>query len=138
MDKMRTVELNPWTLGRTTNPKERKMSMQFDSVVRTIDPIRNTGALVGKVSHNEERVFQIWIDEPSFLNVDESVLSLCFLLLHAFVLLRLAGLTPGRTCSTLNIFETHNPKGLFGLRLLGHGSNPSISSETRWKTKKNA
>ena len=42
LDKMRTVELNPWTPGRLTNPRERtKMSMQFNSVVRTIDPIRN-------------------------------------------------------------------------------------------------
>ena len=43
LDEMRTVELNPWTLGRSTNPKERtKMSMQFNSAVRMIDPTRNT------------------------------------------------------------------------------------------------
>ena len=43
LDKMRTVELNPWTSGRLTNPKEKtKMSMHFNSAVRTIDPIRNT------------------------------------------------------------------------------------------------
>ena len=41
--KMRTVELNLWTLDRSTSPKERtKMTMQFNSAVRMIDPIRNT------------------------------------------------------------------------------------------------
>ena len=43
LDKVPTVELNTRTLDRSTNPKERmKMSMQFNSAVRMIDPIRNT------------------------------------------------------------------------------------------------
>ena len=43
LDKMRTVELNSWTLDRSTSPKERTMmSMLFNSAVRMIDPIRNT------------------------------------------------------------------------------------------------
>ena len=43
LDKMRTVELNPWTLDRSTNPKERtKISMQFNSALRMIDPTRKT------------------------------------------------------------------------------------------------
>ena len=43
LDKMRTVELNPWTLGRSTSPKERaKMSMQFNSAACMIDPTRST------------------------------------------------------------------------------------------------
>ena len=34
---------NPWTLDRSTSPKERtKMSMQCNSAVRMIDPTRNT------------------------------------------------------------------------------------------------
>ena len=41
LDKMRAVELNPWTSGRLTNPKVRaKMSMQHNSVVHLIDPTR--------------------------------------------------------------------------------------------------
>ena len=41
LDKMRAVELNPWTSGRLTNPKVRaKMSMQLNSVVHLIDPTR--------------------------------------------------------------------------------------------------
>ena len=43
LDKVRTVELNPWTLDRSTSPKERtKMTMQFNSAVRMIDPISRT------------------------------------------------------------------------------------------------
>ena len=43
LDKMRTVEHNPWTLDRSTSPKEKtKMSMQSNCVVRTTDPIRST------------------------------------------------------------------------------------------------
>ena len=43
LDKMRTVGLNPWTLDRSTSPKERtKMSMQFNSAACMIDPTRNT------------------------------------------------------------------------------------------------
>ena len=43
LDKMRAVELNPWTSGRLTNPKVRtKMSMQHNSVVHLIGPTRNT------------------------------------------------------------------------------------------------
>ena len=41
LDKMQAVELNPWTLGRSTIPKERtKMSMQFNSAACMIDPTR--------------------------------------------------------------------------------------------------
>ena len=45
LDKMRTVELNPWTMGKSTNPKEgTKMSMQFNSAAASmIDPTRTTG-----------------------------------------------------------------------------------------------
>ena len=43
LDKRQVVELNPWTSGRSTNPKERtKMSMQYNSVARMIDPTRST------------------------------------------------------------------------------------------------
>ena len=46
LDKMRTVELNPWTLVRSTSPKERtKMTMQFNSAVRMINPISRTANL---------------------------------------------------------------------------------------------
>ena len=42
LDKMRTVELNPWTLDRSTNPKERtRMPVQFNSAVRMIGSTRN-------------------------------------------------------------------------------------------------
>ena len=41
--KMQAVDLNPWTSGRLTNPKERtKMSMQCNSAVRLIGPARST------------------------------------------------------------------------------------------------
>ena len=41
LDKIQAVELNPWTLGRSTNPKERKkMSMQFNRAACMIDPTR--------------------------------------------------------------------------------------------------
>ena len=43
LDKMQAVELNPWTSGRLTNPKEKtKMSMQCNSAFRLIGPTRNT------------------------------------------------------------------------------------------------
>ena len=43
LDKMQAVELNPWTSGRLTNPKERtKMSMQCNNTIRLIGPTRNT------------------------------------------------------------------------------------------------
>ena len=42
-DKMRTVELNPWTSGRSTSPKERtKTSTLISSDAHMIGPIRNT------------------------------------------------------------------------------------------------
>ena len=55
LDKTHAMELYLWTLDRSTNPKEwTKMSMQFNSVVRTIDPIRNTRK---KESDNERKPF---------------------------------------------------------------------------------
>ena len=57
LDKMQAVELNPWTSGRLTNPKERtKMSMQGNSAVRMIGPTRNTSKSPTTMSENPSTV----------------------------------------------------------------------------------
>ena len=67
LDKMRAVELNPWTSGRLTNPKVRaKMSMQHNSVVHLIDPTRknkqesDSERSLSKLRPSVSRAFVTW------------------------------------------------------------------------------